>query len=54
MNPKIRKVIDDIERTKNKITELQSLLPELERKRIDMENTEIIAFSITLRNNRSC
>ena len=42
MNPKIKKVIDEIERTKAKITELQILLPELERKRIDMENTEII------------
>ena len=42
MNPKINKVIDDIEKTKAKITELQALLPELERKRIDMENTEII------------
>jgi len=42
MNQKIKKVIDEIERTKAKITELQILLPELERKRIDMENTEII------------
>ena len=42
MNPKIKKVIDEIERTKAKILELQTLLPELERKRIDMENTEII------------
>ena len=42
MNPKIKKVIDEIDRTKAKITELQTLLPELERKRIDMENTEII------------
>jgi len=42
MNPKIKKVIDEIERTKSKILELQILLPELERKRIDMENTEII------------
>ena len=42
MNLKIKKVIDEIERTKNKIAELQVLLPELERKRIDMENTEII------------
>ena len=42
MNSKIKKIIDEIERTKAKITELQNLLPELERKRIDMENTEII------------
>jgi len=42
LNPKIKKVIDEIKRTKAKILELQTLLPELERKRIDMENTEII------------
>ena len=42
MNPKIKKVIEEIERTKAKISELQTLLPELERKRIEMENTEII------------
>ena len=42
MNTKIKKVIDDIERTKAKILELQTLVPKLERKRIDMENTEII------------
>jgi hypothetical protein len=42
LNPRIKKVIDDIERTRAKILELQTLLPELERKRIDMENTEII------------
>ena len=42
MNPKIKKVIDEIQRTKAKISELQMLLPELERKRIDMENTEIV------------
>jgi len=42
VNPKIKKVIDEIQRTKAKILELQTLLPELERKRIDMENTEIV------------
>jgi len=42
MNPKINKVIDDIERTKAKMSELQTLLPELERKRIDMEDNEIV------------
>lgn len=42
MNPKIRKAIEDIERTKAKIAELEALLPELERKRTDLENTEII------------
>ena len=42
MNPKLQKMITDIERTKEKIAELQALLPELERKKIDFENTEII------------
>jgi len=41
LNAKINKVVDDIEKTKAKIVELQALLPELERKRTDMENTEI-------------
>jgi len=42
MNAKIRKVDDDIERTKAKIAELQALVPELERKKTDLENTEIV------------
>jgi len=42
MNQKIRKVVDEIERTKAKITELQALVPELERKKTDLENTEIV------------
>ena len=42
MNPKIIKAIEEIERTKAKIAELQALLPELERRRVEMENTEII------------
>ena len=42
MNPRLQKIISDIERTKAKITELQELLPELERKKIDFENAEFI------------
>jgi hypothetical protein len=42
MNPRIQKAYDDIDRTKAKIAELQALLPELERKRTDLENTEIV------------
>ena len=42
MNAKINKAVDEVERTRAKIAELQALLPELERKRIDMENIEII------------
>jgi len=42
MNIRIQKVIDEIERTKAKIAELQKLLPELERKKTDMEDAEIV------------
>ena len=42
MNQRIQKVIGDIERTKAKIAELQALLPELEKKKTDLENTEIL------------
>jgi hypothetical protein len=42
MNQRIQKIDGDIERTKAKITELQALLPELERKKTDLENTEIV------------
>lgn len=42
MNPKIRKVTEDIDKTRAKIAELEALLPELERKKTDLENTEII------------
>ena len=42
MNPKINKTIEEIERARAKITELQELLPELERRKVDLENTEII------------
>jgi len=42
MNAQITKVINDIEKTKAKIAELQILLPELERKKIDLENAQIV------------
>jgi hypothetical protein len=42
MNQRIQKAVDEIERTKAKIAELQALLPELERKKLDLENTEIL------------
>jgi hypothetical protein len=42
MNTRIQKVCDEIERTKTKIAELQALLPELERKKTDMEDAEIV------------
>ena len=42
MNQRINKATEEIERTKAKIAELQALLPELVRRRDEMENTEII------------
>ena len=42
MNPKIEKITDEIERVKAKIAQLQELLPGLERKKTDLENTEIV------------
>ena len=42
MNPKLQKIIRDIERTKAKIEELRTLLPELERQKTELENAEII------------
>ncbi|MDR1137236.1 MAG: DUF4315 family protein [Synergistaceae bacterium] len=45
MNQRIQKSIDEIERAKAKIAELQALLPELERKRTELENTEIVRLA---------
>jgi len=42
MNAQINKAINDIEKTKAKIAELQALLPELEKKKTDLENAEIV------------
>ena len=42
MNPQINKVANDIHKTRAKIAELQALLPELERKKVELENAEIV------------
>jgi hypothetical protein len=42
LTPKLQKIVREIERTKAKITELQALLPELERQKTELENSEII------------
>jgi len=42
VNAKLQKIDREIERTTTKIAELQLLLPELERQKTDLENTEII------------
>ena len=44
MNPKIQKVIGDIEKTKAKITEFNSRLKELERYKAELENADIVAL----------
>ena len=42
MNTKLQKTINEIERVRAKIAELQVLLPELEKQKTDLENFEII------------
>jgi len=44
MNPRINKVIGDIEKTKEKISEYSSRLKELERLKIELENADIVAL----------
>lgn len=42
MNPKIERVCKDIDKTKDKIGELQARLRELEKQKTELENTEIV------------
>ena len=42
MSKKKQKVILDIKKTKEKISELQSKLSQLENQKIELENTEIV------------
>ena len=44
MNTKIQKLGSDIIKTREKITELQTRLRELEQQKTELENTEIIAI----------
>lgn len=44
MNPKLKKVTDEMDKTKAKITELQSRFKDLERQRTELENADIIAM----------
>lgn len=44
MNPKIQKVIKEIEKTKVKLADTQSRLRELERQKTELENAEIVAM----------
>lgn len=42
MNPKIKKIEAEIDKTKTRISELQNRLRELERQKTEIENTEIV------------
>ena len=44
MNPKIKAIDKDIEKTRSKISELQAHLKEQERRKIELENTDIISL----------
>jgi len=44
MNPKIKAIDKDIEKTRSKIAEFQAHLKEQERRRIELENTDIISL----------
>ena len=42
MNSKLKKVLVEIEKTKEKISQQQAKLRELERQKTELENTEIV------------
>ena len=44
MNPKITKIIGDMEKIKEKIAEQQSRMKELERMKTELENADIVAM----------
>lgn len=44
MNPKISKITGEIEKTREKISDLQSRLKELERQKTELENADILAL----------
>ena len=43
MNPKIKKITDEIAKLKRKITDSQARLRELERQKLELENADIVA-----------
>ena len=53
MSKKKEKVILDIEKTKEKISVLQSKLRELERQKTELENTEIVELVRSTKMNTS-
>lgn len=44
MNPKIDRLSRDIEKTRDKISELQARLRDMEKQKNEMENSEIVAM----------
>ena len=44
MNPKLQKIIGEIEKTKRKLADYQSRLRELERQKTEVENADIVAL----------
>lgn len=44
MNPKIDRLTRDIDKTRDKISELQTRLRDMERQKTEMENGEIVAL----------
>ena len=44
MNPKLHKAIDEIDMLKKKISRYQSRLRNLERRKTELENDEIVAL----------
>ena len=45
MNPKIEKIEKEITKTKNKIAEQQAKLRDLEKQKIELENTDYVAVA---------
>lgn len=45
MNPKIEKLEKDIDKTKNKIAEMQARLRDLEKQKTELENTDYVAIA---------
>lgn len=44
MNPKIEKLAKEIDKTREKIAELQAKLRDLEKQKTELENTDIVAL----------
>jgi len=44
LNPKLKKVIDEMEKTRVKISDMQSRMRDLERQKTELENADIIAM----------